>query len=114
MSTNDAQPLSEQYGLDEAGVKYVLSTTLNAWVLEIFCYVVYTAIYILSMYQIRTPLPTVFPCMIHHVIVISAHIAPESRLQQAAKSFSRHNYAPLGHLDHARGLCMAFCQRHIH
>ncbi|KAF8870705.1 hypothetical protein CPB85DRAFT_1353810, partial [Mucidula mucida] len=39
---------------------------------------VYTAIYILSMYQIRTPLPTVFPCMIPHVIVISAHIAPET------------------------------------
>ncbi|KAF9038879.1 hypothetical protein BDZ89DRAFT_1129622 [Hymenopellis radicata] len=47
MSANDAQPLSEQYGLNEAGVKYVLSTTLNT-----FCFVVYTGVYILSMYQI--------------------------------------------------------------
>ncbi|KAF8887498.1 hypothetical protein CPB85DRAFT_1335282, partial [Mucidula mucida] len=40
MSTNVTQP---QYGLDEAGVKYVLSTTLNAWILEMFCYIVYTS-----------------------------------------------------------------------
>ncbi|KAF8994265.1 hypothetical protein BDZ89DRAFT_1150148 [Hymenopellis radicata] len=42
----------EDLGLSQADVKYLLSTSLNAYILEIFYYAAYSVVYMLSMYLI--------------------------------------------------------------